>query len=133
MFGATNIVKIKKENKERWVYSSYAIAFDWKGDWNFGNDFARNVIIFGLDKSSLSHTNNRINYFLILVEEDTLCIKWIFGAPEKTFIINFSKAKTTFCLGLRCNGHKSYALVNGKISLSSKQIIKMSTFQINFV
>ena len=26
--------------------------------WSFGNHFARNVAIFGVDNSALSHTNN---------------------------------------------------------------------------
>ena len=41
------------------VSSDYGIAFDGKGEWNFGNDFARNVIIFGVDNSSSYHTDNR--------------------------------------------------------------------------
>ena len=31
------------------------IAFDGAGSWNFGNDFARTVVIFGVDNSSSSH------------------------------------------------------------------------------
>ena len=34
------------------MYSTYGIAFDGKGAWSFGNDFARNVIIFGVDNGS---------------------------------------------------------------------------------
>ena len=41
------------------VYSGYGIAFDGKGEWGFGNDLARNVIIFGVDNSVSSHANNR--------------------------------------------------------------------------
>ena len=36
--------------------------------WSFGNDSASNVIIFGVDNSSLSHADNRKNNFLILGE-----------------------------------------------------------------
>ena len=35
--------------------SGYGIAFDGKGRFNFGNDFARNVIILDVDNSSSSH------------------------------------------------------------------------------
>ena len=45
LFGSTNIVKYN--GKEKYVYSSYGIAFDGKGEWSFDNDYARNVIIFG--------------------------------------------------------------------------------------
>ena len=32
--------------------------FDGAGSGSFGNDFARNVLIFGVDNISSSHTNN---------------------------------------------------------------------------
>ena len=50
------------------------------------NDFARNVIIFGVDNSSLSHTDNHKNSFLILGEGDTFGINGSFGAPEKSLV-----------------------------------------------
>ena len=46
LFGANNIVKIS--DKSKYEYSSYGIAFDGLGSWSFGNDFARNVVIFGV-------------------------------------------------------------------------------------
>ena len=74
----------------------------------------------------------------MLGEGDTFVINENFGAPEKKFSINFSKAnfsisKTKFFLSLHCNGDNSYLFVNRKKSVRLKQIIKMSTFQINFV
>ena len=60
-FGATNIVK--NSDKEKWVNSGYGIAFDGNGEWNFGNGYARNVIIFGVDNSSSSHNDNLKNIF----------------------------------------------------------------------
>ena len=56
MFGATTITKIN--DKENYVYSGYGIAFDGKGFWSFGNGYARNVVIFGVDTSSSSHIDN---------------------------------------------------------------------------
>ena len=52
LFGETNIVK--NSDKESWIYGGYWIAFDGVGLWNFGNEFAKNVVIFGVDNSSLS-------------------------------------------------------------------------------
>ena len=49
LFRATFIVK--NSNKEKYVYSGYGITFDSAGSWSFGNDFARNVTIFGVDNS----------------------------------------------------------------------------------
>ena len=45
------------------MYSGYAIAFDGTGLWIFGNDSAKNVVIFGVDNSSASHTDNCKNNF----------------------------------------------------------------------
>ena len=41
------------------MYRGYGIELDGKGKWNFGNDPVRNVIIFGVDNTSSSHTDNR--------------------------------------------------------------------------
>ena len=53
------------------MYSGYGIAFDGKGEWCFGNDPAKTVIMFGVDNSSSSHTDNLKNYFLILGDSPT--------------------------------------------------------------
>ena len=39
-------------DKEKKVYCGYGIVFDGAGSWNFGNDLARNVVIFAVDNSS---------------------------------------------------------------------------------
>ena len=61
LFGATNIVK--DNDKEKYVYSGCRITFDSAGSWSFGNGFARNVVIFGVDNSSSSHADNCKNNF----------------------------------------------------------------------
>ena len=76
------------------MYSGYGIAFDGEGSWSFGDDYATNVVIVVADTSSSSHIDNRKSKFLILDEGDTFGINGNFGAPEKKFSINFSKAKT---------------------------------------
>ena len=65
------------------MYSSYRITFDRKGEWSFGNDSARNVIIFGVDNNWSSHTVNVYNDFLILGEGPSFGINGSFGALEK--------------------------------------------------
>ena len=47
------------------VFSDYDIALNRAGKWRF-DDFARNVVIFGVDNSSSIHTENRKNSFLVL-------------------------------------------------------------------
>ena len=36
--------------------------------WRFSNYFTRNVVIFGVDNSSSSHSDNQKNNFLVLSE-----------------------------------------------------------------
>ena len=83
----------------------YGIAFHGKGSLGFGNDCAIN---------SSSHIDNHKNKFLMLREGDPFDTNGSFGAPEKTFSINFSKAKAKFYFSLHYNGHNSYLFVNGE-------------------
>ena len=57
--------------KSKFIYNGKGIAFEGKGSWSFGNDFARNAVIFGVDDSQRSHTDNRKNNFLVLGEGPT--------------------------------------------------------------
>ena len=96
LFGATSIVK--NSDKERYLCSGYKTTFDEKSEWSFNNCTARNVVIFVVGYSSSSHAHNLNNNFLVLGEGDTFGINGSFGAPEKKFSINFSKANKKFCL-----------------------------------
>ena len=61
-------VEEKQYEKNVGIYN-YRVVFD--DDLlliNFGNDFARNVIIFGLYNSSSFYSNNLKNSFLVLGE-----------------------------------------------------------------
>ena len=82
------------------MYSEYGTAFDGKSEWNLGNGFARNVLIFGVDNSSSSHTDIRKNKFLILNEGPTYGINKRFSLLEKNcgqFAVNLDR-----CVG-SCN------------------------------
>ena len=129
LFGATTIVK--NGNKEKWLYSDFGIGFNETGESSFGNDSARNVVIFGVDNCSSSHTDNCKNNCLILGEGPTFGINGSFGLPEKEFSNNFCKAKTKFCLGLHYNDDNSYLIENKSLGL--KPIMETSTFQLGFV
>ena len=61
MSGATSVVK--SSDKEKCVYSGYRITFDSAGSWGFSNDFARNVLVFGFNKSSCFCADNCKNIF----------------------------------------------------------------------
>ena len=80
------------------MYSGYRTTFDSSGSWSFNNDYARNVIISGVDNASSSHSDNRKNIFLILGEGPTFGVNGKFGSVAKRFNINFTKVNTKFCL-----------------------------------
>ena len=82
--------------KEKYLYSRYRITFESAGSWSFDNGTARNVIIFGVDNSSSSHSDNRKNDFLILGKGSTFGINGSFGTPEKKFSINLLKELLNF-------------------------------------
>ena len=98
MFATAKLVRNPIKSKSS--YNSRKIAFDGEGEWICGNDYAKNVVIIGVDNSSSSHTDNRKNNFLVLGEGPTFGMDRSNGAAEKWFSINFSKAKTKFCLSL---------------------------------
>ena len=67
------------------MYRDYGITSDGKGEWDFGNASARNVMIFDLDNSSSSHSDNGKNNFLVSGEVPSYDINRSFGAPVKKF------------------------------------------------
>ena len=97
MFGATNIVK--NTGKSKCVYSGHGIAFDGAGSWKFGNDVTRNIVIFCVNNSSSSHTDNCKRNILVLGERPADDINSSIS-KQKKFSINSSKARTKFCLSL---------------------------------
>ena len=89
---------LEKNDKIKYGFSSNAIVFDELGSWNFGNNFARNVIIFSVDNSSSSHTDNRKNDVLVSGEGTSNEINGSISALQQIFSINFSIAKRKFCM-----------------------------------
>ena len=43
------------------MYSGYGTIFGSAGSWSFDNEIARNLVSFGVDKSSLSHAD-KLNF-----------------------------------------------------------------------
>ena len=50
----------KLKIKSKFICNGWGIAFYGEGLWGFCNDFARNIVIFGVDNSSWYHINNQI-------------------------------------------------------------------------
>ena len=99
---------------KKYVYSGYGIPFDSGGSWCFDNDFARNVIIFGVDNSSSSHSDNRKNNFLILGEVPTYGINGSLMHQKKKLILTSVTTTQKFCLSLHYSGDNSYLFVKRK-------------------
>ena len=53
------------------MYNGYGITFDSAGSWSFNNDTARNVLIFGVNNSSSSYSDDNKNNFLVSGEDPT--------------------------------------------------------------
>ena len=119
LFGTVKLVR--NTTKSRFTCNVRVIAFDGEGSWSFGNGFARNVVIFGVDNSSSSHTDNQKNNFLVLREGPTQGINDSTGSAEKSISINFNKANTKFCLILYYNGDESYLYVNKQRFINLRQ------------
>ena len=66
LFGTVKLVR--NVVKRKLISNGQGITFDGEGLWRFGNDFARNVVIFDADNRSSTYTNNQINNFVVLGE-----------------------------------------------------------------
>ena len=62
-------------------------AFHGEGLWSFGNEFARDVVIFVVDNSSLSHTYNHKNNFFLPGEGPVNGNNASTGAVEKKLVL----------------------------------------------
>ena len=81
MFGTVKLVI--NEIKSKFIYDVREIVFDWEGWWIFNNDSSRNVVDFGVDNSSSSHTNNQ--------KVSTFAINDSHGAAEKNLGLTLVK------------------------------------------
>ena len=64
LFGSVKLTK--NADIDKYGYSGYVIGFDRETSFSFGNDFGKNVIIFGVDMSSSTKIDSRKKDILIL-------------------------------------------------------------------
>ena len=92
LFGAIKITKSRDIDKCK--YSGYGIGFDSKGTFSHPTgSFGNNTIILGVDMSTSTHANNRVNNILVFGKG---CIPGRNGTTiyaEKMYSINFSATK----------------------------------------
>ena len=96
---------------------------DGEDSWSFGNGFAKNIVIFGVNNSLSSHTDKKKNNFLVLSEEPTHSINGSTVQHKKKNGINFRKANTKLCLILHCNYDESYLYVYNQKSENLRRMI----------
>ena len=83
---------VKNSDKEKFVYSGCGITSDSAASWSFGNDTARNAIIFGADNTSSSNVNNRKKKFLIRFRSN-LWNKWKLWFTKEKNCYQFYESK----------------------------------------
>ena len=130
LFGAT--IKVKNSDQEKYVFIGYRITFGDEDAWSFGNEFVRNAIIFGVDKSSSSHSDNSKNSFLVLGEGPTYAVNGNFGSQEKKLSINLTKTKKKLCLSLHYTDDNSCLFINRKEIFKFKADNKNLNFPTQF-
>ena len=93
-------------------YSGYGIGFYRRSSFSFpGGGFGQNVLIFGVDMSSSTKTDNRKKDNLILGNGLTQGLKHTLSA-EKMYSTNFTVTKKKSCLSLHYNRANGYLFVN---------------------
>ena len=119
LFGAMEITK--NADTSKYAYKGYGICFDEGGTFSKGNiNNGRNVLIFGVDVSSLVHANNKANNIYVMGDLFVQGINDTTMYAEKVYSQNFSQASKKFVLSLHYNGDDSYLFVNGKQELKFK-------------
>ena len=119
LFGAMEITK--NADASKYVYKGYGICFDEGGTFSKGSiNNGRNVLIFGVDESSLVHANNKANNIYVMGDLFVQGINDTTFYAEKIYNQNFTQARKKFVLSLHYNGDDSYLFVKGKQELKFK-------------
>ena len=119
LIGAMQITK--NSDTSKYKYKGYGVCFDEGGTFSMGNiNNGRNVLIFGVDESSLVHSNNKPNNIYVMGDGIVQAINDTTLYTEKTYSQNFTQPSKKFVLSLHYNGDDSYLLVNGKQELKLK-------------
>ena len=97
------------------------MCFDETGIFSMGNiNNGRKVLIFGVDESSLVHSNNKSNNIYVMGDGIVQGINDTTLYAEKTYSQNFTQPSKKFVLSLHYNSDDSYLFVNGKQELEFK-------------
>ena len=97
LFGAMHV--IKNADTSKYKYIGYGICFDEGGSFSKENiSNGKNVLIFGVDESSLVHQNNKANDIYVMGDLFVQGINDTILYAEKVYSQNFSSTKQKFCV-----------------------------------
>ena len=119
LFGAVEVTK--NADTSKYKYKGYGVCFHEGGTFSMGIiNNGRNVLIFGVDESSLVHSNNKANSIYVMGDGIMQEISDTIIYAEKTYSQNFTQPSKKLVLSLHYNGDDSYLFVNGKQELKFK-------------
>ena len=119
LLGAMEITK--NADTSKYKYKGYGICFDEGGSFSKGNiNNGKNVLIFGVDESSLVHANNKANNIYVMGDLFVQGINDTTLYGEKIYSQNFTQPGKKYVLSLHYNHNDSYLFVNGKQELKVK-------------
>ena len=115
LFGSMQITK--NANTSKYEYKGY----DEVGTFTIGNiTNGRNVLIFGVHVSSLTHANNKANNIFVMGDGFVQGINDTTLYAEKIYSQNFTQPNKKFVLSLHYDNNDSYLYINGKQELKFK-------------
>ena len=111
----------KNADTSKYRYKGYGVCFDEGGTFSKGNiNNGRNVLIFGVDESSLVHANNKDNNIYVMGDLFVQGINDTTSYADKVYCQTFTQPSKKFVLSLQYKGNDSYLFVNGKRELKFK-------------
>ena len=117
LFGSIQITK--NADTSKYKYGGYGICFNEGGTFSIGNiTNGRNVLIYGVHESSLTHANNKANNIFVMGDGFVQGINDMTLYAEKIYSQNFTQPNKKFVLHLHYND--SYLFINGKQELKFK-------------
>ena len=119
LFGSIQITK--NADTSKYEYKGYGICFDEGDTFNIGNiTNGKNVLIFGVHESSLTHANNKVNNIFVMGDGSVQGINDTTLYAEKIYSQNFTQPNKKFVLSLHYDDNDSYLFINGKQELKFK-------------
>ena len=131
LFGVIQITK--NADTSKYKYKGYGICFDEGGRFSKGNiSNGKNVLIFGVDESSLVHPNNKANNIYVMGDLFVQGTNNTTLYAEKIYSQNFTQPSKKYVLSLHYNGNDSYLFGNGiqelKFKAKTSQLVKKKSY-----